>query len=87
MIKDGTYIIDFDEYIDISSYWTTFYANGNTKTYFDSFGVKHIPKIIVKKIIVNKNITTNIYRIQPYNSVMCGFVVLDLFILCLRAKA
>ena len=86
MIKDGTYITDFDEYTDISTYWTTFYANGNTKTYFDSFGVKHIPKE-VKKIIVNKNITKNIYRIQPYNSVMCGFVVLDLFILCLRAKA
>ena len=40
--------------------------------YFDSFGVAHIPKEI-RKLIGNKNITTNIYRIQPYDSVMCGY--------------
>ena len=38
-------------------------------TYFDSFGVEHIPKEI-KKIIGNINIVTNIYRIQVINSIM-----------------
>ena len=33
------------------------------KMYFDSFGVEHIPKEI-RKSIGNKNIITNIYRIQ-----------------------
>ena len=41
-------------------------------TYFDSFGVENIPKEI-KKFINNKNILTNIYRIQAYYSVMCGY--------------
>ena len=41
-------------------------------TYFDNFGVKYIPKEI-KKFIENKNIVTNIYRIQAYNSIMCEY--------------
>ena len=45
--------------------------NSNNIKYFDSFGVEHIPKEI-KKFIGNKNIITNIYRIQPYDSIMCG---------------
>ena len=44
----------------------------NNVTYFDSFGVEHIPKEI-KKFIKNKNITANIFRIQAYNSEMCGY--------------
>ena len=39
-------------------------------TYFGSFGVEHIPKEI--RFTGNKNIMTNIYRIQAYNSIMCG---------------
>ena len=55
-IKDGTYIINFDEYSDI------LHALNNNVTYFDSFRVEHIPKEI-KKFIDNKNIQTNIFRI------------------------
>ena len=40
-------------------------------TYFDSFGVKHIPKEI-KEFIRNKNIITNIYIIQAYDSIIGG---------------
>ena len=40
----------------------------NNATYFDSFGVEHIPKEI-KVFIKNKNIT-NIFRIQAYDSIM-----------------
>ena len=53
------------------------YVNGNNRRasydaiYFDSFGVEHIPKEI-KKFEGNKNITTNIYRIQAYNSIISG---------------
>ena len=43
--------------------------NNKTVTYFDSFGVEHIPKV-VKKFINNKNIIANIFRIQGYDSVM-----------------
>ena len=44
----------------------------NNITYFHSFGVEHIPKEI-KTFIGNKNITTNIFRIQAYDSIMCGY--------------
>ena len=46
--------------------------NNNDVTYFDSFGVEHIPKD-VKAFINNKNIKTNIFRIQAYDAVMCGY--------------
>ena len=47
--------------------------------YFNSFGVDQIPKEI-KKFVRNKNIITNIYRIQSYNSMMygsCGIGFID----------
>ena len=39
-------------------------------TYFYSFGVEHIPKE-TRKLIGNVY-RTNIYRIQAYDSIMCG---------------
>ena len=41
----------------------------NNVTCFDSFGVEHISKEI-KTFIKNKNITTNIFGIQAYGSIM-----------------
>ena len=69
-IKDGAYVLNLDEYSDIGTHWVALYANNKTATYFDRFGVEHIPKE-VKKIINNKNIISNIFRIQAYYSVMC----------------
>ena len=43
--------------------------NGNNAIYFDSFGIEHIPKE-TKKISGNKNIITNLYRIQAYDSIV-----------------
>ena len=45
-IKDGAYIINLDEYSNIGTHWIALYANNNSVTYFDSFGVEHIPKEI-----------------------------------------
>ena len=71
-IKNSTYVINFDEYHDIGTHWLALYVNNKTVTYFDSFGVEHIPKEIIK-CINNKNIMTNIFRIQAYDSIMCGY--------------
>ena len=79
-IKDGAYIINLDKYKSIRTQWITLYVNGDNVTYFDSFGVEYIPKYI-KKFICQKNITTNLYRIQANDSIMCGCFVLDLLIL------
>ena len=58
----------------------------NEVIYCDSFGVEYIPEEI-KKSIENKNIKTNIFRIQDYNSVMCGYFCLLFIELMLKGKA
>ena len=69
-IKYGAYVINLDEYSDIGTHWVALYVNNKTATYFDSFGVEHIPKEI-KKITNNENIVANIY--QNYDSIMCDY--------------
>ena len=72
-IKDGAYIINLDEYSDIGTHWIALWVNNsNNITYFDSFGVEHIPEEI-KAFIGNKNINTNVFRIQTNDSIMCGY--------------
>ena len=71
-IKDGAYIINLDEYESIGTHWIALYVNANNTVYFHSFGVEPIPKEI-KKFIGNKNIISNIYIIQAYDSIMCGY--------------
>ena len=62
-IKDGAYIINLDEYSDIGTHWVAFYVHNDDITYFDSFGIEHIPKEI-EAFINNKKIKTNIFRIK-----------------------
>ena len=71
-IKNGAYVINLDEHCDIGTHWVALYLNNKTVTYFDSFGVEHIPKEIIK-FIDNENVITNIFRIQAYDSIMCGY--------------
>ena len=71
-IKDGAYVISLDEYSDIGTHWVALYMSNNDVTYFDSFGVEHIPKEIKAFIDRSLSITTNIFRIQGYDSIMCG---------------
>ena len=85
-VKNGAYVINLDEYHDIGTHWVALYVNNKTITYFDSFGVEHIPREIIK-FIARKKILTNIYRIQAYDSIICVIFVLDSSILCLMVKA
>ena len=65
----------------MGAHWIAIYVNAENATYFDSFGVEHIPTKI-RKFIRNKDITTNIYRIQAYDSmIFVDTFVLALFIL------
>ena len=72
-VKDETYVINLDEYSDIGTHWIALYAQNNDLTYFDNFGIEHIPEEI-KTFISNENIKINIFRIQAYNSIMCGYI-------------
>ena len=71
-VKNGAYVINLDEYHDIGTHWVALHVNNKTATYFDSFGVEHIPKEIMK-FITRKKIITDTYRIQAYDSIMCGY--------------
>ena len=71
-IKNGAYIVNLDEYLDSATHWIALYVKDNEITYFDSFGVEHVPKEI-KKFIGHKNIKIDIFRIQADNSIMCGY--------------
>ena len=61
------------------------YVQDNNVTYFDSFGVEHIPKEI-KTLMGNKNIKTNIFRIQAYDSIMCGYFCIGFIDFMLKGK-
>ena len=71
-IKNRAYVINLDEYEGVGTYWVALYVKNSEITYFDCFGIEHVPKEI-KRFIEHKNIKTNIYRVQKYNSIMCGF--------------
>ena len=78
--------IDFDEYESIGTQWIALHVNAKNLIYFDSFGVEHIPKEI-RKFIGNKNITTQIYRIQAYDSIMCGYFCIGFIDFMLKGKS
>ena len=84
-IKNGTYIISPDEIKSIGTHWIALYVNVENVTYFDSFGVGYITKEL-RKLFRNKNITTNIYRIQSYDS-MCGYFCIGVIDFMLKGKS
>ena len=69
----------------IGTHWIVLHVNVKSVTYFDSFGVEHIPKEI-RKFIENKNITTNIYRVQAYDSLMCRYFCIGFIDFMLKGK-
>ena len=83
-IKDGAYVVNLDEYSDIGTHWVALYAHNKDVIYFDSFGVEHVPKEIIA-FINNKNIT-NIFRIQAYHSIMCGYFCIGFIDFMLAGK-
>ena len=67
--------------------------NNSRVIYFDSLGVEHIPKEIKAFInrpsssaLHNKNIKTNIFRIQAYDSIMCGYFCISFIDFMLAGK-
>ena len=85
-IKDEAYIINLDDYSHIGTHWIALYEKNNDVTYFDIFGVEHIPKEF--KTIINRpsSIKTNNFRIQAYNSIMCGYFCIGFINFMLAGK-
>ena len=85
-IKDGAYVINLDEHSDIGTHWVALYVKSNDITYFDSLGVEHIPKEIIK-FISRKNVIANIFRIQAYDSIMCGYFCIGFINFMFKVKS
>ena len=66
------HVITLDEYSDIGTHWIVLCTLNNKVTSFESFSVEHIP-ITIKHFISQKNMQTNIFRMQADDFVMCGY--------------
>ena len=82
-IQNGAYIINLGESESIGTHQIALYVNAENVTYFGSFLVEHISK----EIIGNKNTITNIYRIQAYYSIMCGYFCIAFIDFMLKGKS
>ena len=85
-MKDGAYVINLNEHVSIGTHWIVLYVNAKNETYFDSFGVEHIPKKI-RKIIGNKNIIKYFYGIQAYGSIRFGYFSIGFIDSMLKGKS
>ena len=79
-------LMKLDEYANVGTYWIALYVKDNEITYFNSFGVEHVPKEI-KKFIAHKNIKTNIFRMQADNSITCGYFCIGFIDIMLAGKS
>ena len=61
-------------------------VNAENVTYIDSFGVEPIVKEI-KILIGIKNVQTNIYIIQAYDSTRCGYFCIGFIDFMLKSKS
>ena len=92
-IKKGAYVINLDEYENTGTHWVSLSVKTNEAIYFDIFGVEYIPKEINKfinsdmtKLSSLKRIKSNIFRIQAYNSIMCGYFCMEFINYMLKGK-
>ena len=101
-IKKGAYVINLDEYKNTGTHWVSLFVKTNEAIYFDSFGIEHIPKEINKFIRSKElghavrsdmtksnpiaHIKSNIFRMQAYDSIMCGYFCIEFINYMLKSK-
>ena len=93
-LKKGAYIINLDEYKNTGTHWICLFGKPKYTAYFDSFGIEHIPKEINEFIrskelgpaIGNNDIKSNMFRIQAYDSIMCGYFCIEFINYMLKDK-
>ena len=101
-IKKGAYVINLDEYENKGTHSVSLFVKTNEVIYCDSFGIEHIPKKINKFINNDttkstaelsslersaiSSIKSNIFRIQAYDSIMCGYFCIEFINYMLKGK-
>ena len=69
--KDGTYVINLDEYSDAGTHWVVLYCEKSEIICFYRFWVEHVTEEMMD-FIGNKNLKIEIFRAQASDSIMCG---------------
>ena len=82
-IKNGTYVINLDEYSDIGTHWIAFYAL-NLEL---NVSQNKSETLLVTKILRDLRSRKNIFRIQTYDSVMSGYFCIGFFDFMLKVKS
>ena len=89
-IKKGAYVINLDEYENTGTHWVSLFVKPIYTVYFDSFGVENFPKEINKFIRNDTSaitrIKSNIFRIQAYDSITCGYFCIEFINYMLKGK-
>ena len=85
-IRDGKYVIRLDKYRSKGPLWIASYVNDNNVIHFDNFGVEYIPNK-TRKFIGNKNVKTNIYIIQAFDLIMCGYFCIGFIDFMLKSES
>ena len=85
-LKKRAYVINLDHSKSTGTHWVVICVKKDEVIYFDSFGVEYIPKEITERI-GNKNIKTNFFRVQSYDSIMCGYFCILLIEYMLNDKS
>ena len=69
---EGAYVINLEDDTKAGSHWVALIVKKNKCIYFDSFGVEHIAEEI-ERFVKGLETDSNIYRVQSYDSIMCGY--------------
>ena len=101
-IKKEAYVINLDEYENTGTHWVALFVKPKYTVYFDSFGIENIPKEINKFINNDTTksaaepsslersaiacIKSNIFRIQTYDSIVCGYFCIEFINYMLKCK-
>ena len=91
--KKGAFVMNLDEYKNTGTRWVVLFVKPKYTVYFDSFGIERIPKEINKfinndttKSSAIARIKSNIFRIQAYDSIMCGYFCIEFINYMLKGK-
>ena len=79
VIEDVAYVVYLDGRKSTGTRWAALNVNDN----ITSFGAEYVPEEM--KAFIG-NIITNIYRMQPYDSVMCGYFCIDFIKFIFKTK-
>ena len=75
-IKKGAYVINLDEYENTGTYWIALFVKPKY--------TEHIPKEINK--FIHNDIKSNIFILQAYDSIMCGYYCIEFINYMLKGK-